>query len=282
VIFSRNRAGRHTTDAKGRHVRGRYPEPDALEDDEPEEAETPERREFGPYDVSEVPDDGVNRLDLGALRIPTIVGVDIQMHTGAGGAVQQVMLVHGESRLQLAACAAPRTEGLWDELRETLRTSMAQAGARQEDTVGDYGPELKARLRDGSSTVDIRHVGIDGPRWLVHAVFIGEAAVDPSKAAPLLDVLRGLVVDRGPDAMPVGEALPMRLPPQAAADIAAQMAQAGDGETPVTTAEPAAAPPAAQAPSTPSRPAATRPTRTSGRGTPARGGTAGRGASRQA
>jgi hypothetical protein len=282
VIFSRNRAGRHTTDAKGRHVRGRDPEPEDLEDDEPEEAGEPTRREFGPYDISEVSDDGVNRLDLGALRVPTIVGVDIQMNTTAGGAVQQVMLVHGDSRLQLAACAAPRTEGLWDELRETLRTSMAQAGARQEDTVGDYGPEIKARLRDGSSTVDIRHVGIDGPRWFVHAVFIGEAATDPSKAGPLLDVLRGLVVDRGTDAMPVGEPLPMRLPPQAAADIAAQMAEAGDGGTAATTAEQAAAQPAAEAPSTPSRAAATRPTRTSGRGSPARGGTAGRGAGRQA
>jgi hypothetical protein len=113
-------------------------------------------------------------------------------------------------------------------------------------------------------------------------VFIGEAATDPSKAGPLLDVLRGLVVDRGTDAMPVGEALPMRLPPQAAADIAAQMAEAGDGGTSATTAEQAAAQPAAEAPSTRSRPAATRPTRTSGRGTPARGGTAGRGAGQQA
>jgi Protein of unknown function (DUF3710) len=275
VIFSRNRAGRHTTDSKERNVRGRDPDPEELEEDEPVA-----RREFGPYDASEVPDgDAVNRLDLGALKIPTIVGVDIQMHTGADGVVQQVMLVHGESRLQLAACAAPRSEGIWDELRETLRTSMAQSGARQEDTVGDYGPEIKARLRDGSSTVDIRHVGIDGPRWFVHAVFIGEAAADPSKAGPLVDVLRGLVVDRGTDAMPVGESLPLRLPPQAAADIASQMARAGDADAPAASEQPAATPPAGEP--TPSRPATNRPTRTSGRGTPARG-TAGRGASRQA
>jgi hypothetical protein len=275
VIFSRNRAGRHTTDSKGRNVRARDPDPEELE-----EAEPVARREFGPYDVSEVPDDdAVNRLDLGALRIPTIVGVDIQMHTGADGVVQQVMLVHGESRLQLAACAAPRSEGIWDELRETLRTSMAQSGARQEDAVGDYGPEIKARLRDGSSTVDIRHVGIDGPRWFVHAVFIGEAAADPSKAGPLADVLRGLVVDRGTDAMPVGESLPLRLPPQTAADIASQLAQAGGADAPAASEQPAVTPAADE--STPSRPATNRPTRTSGRGTPARG-TAGRGASRQA
>jgi hypothetical protein len=275
VIFSRNRAGRHTSDSQGRNVRGRDPDPEELEEDEPVA-----RREFGPYDVAEVPqDDAVNRLDLGALKIPTIVGVDIQMRTGGDGVVQQVMLVHAESRLQLAACAAPRSEGIWDELRETLRTSMAQSGARQEDTVGDYGPEIKARLRDGSSTVDIRHVGIDGPRWFVHAVFIGEAAADPTKAGPLVDVLRGLVVDRGTDAMPVGESLPLRLPPQTAADIASQMAQAGEGDAPAASEQPAATP-SADAP-TPSRPATNRPTRTTGRGTPARG-TAGRGASRQA
>jgi hypothetical protein len=300
VIFSRNRgnAGRHKTDGKGRHVRGRTPDPeltdefdDDLELDEGDDTADagPAERGFGPYDVSEAPDDGQERLDLGALRIPAIGGVEIQMQAGADGVVQQVMLVHEESRLQLAACAAPRSEGIWDELRDTLRTSMAQAGARQEDASGDYGPELKATLRDGTSSVDIRHVGIDGPRWFVHAVFIGAAATDPSQAGPLGEALRGLIVDRGTDARPVGEPLPLRLPPQAAAHLAAQVAAndpaAGTGAAPEGAAgQPAASdqPAATDQPPAANRPATTRPTRTSGRGTPARGGSAGRGTGRPA
>jgi hypothetical protein len=39
-------------------------------------------------------------------------------------------------------------------------------------------------------------------------------------AGPLRDVLHGLVVDRGKDAMPVQEALPLRLPAEAAAQLA--------------------------------------------------------------
>lgn len=277
MIFSRNRgnAGRHGSEGKGRHARGRVPDHSASEDEfdaeVDEEPEAPARPDFGPYDLAEAPEDGQERLDLGALRIPAIAGVEIQLQAGPEGQIQQVMLVHEDSRLQLGVYAAPRSEGIWGELRDTLRTSMAQAGARQEDATGDYGPELKARLRDGSSTVDIRHVGIDGPRWFVHAVFIGAAAVDPTRAGPLLDVLRGLVVDRGTDARPVSEALPLRLPPQAAAQLAAQ-AQMESRPTGTTGAADAQKPAVAQ-------PATT--ARASGRGGAARRGTAGRGAGRQ-
>jgi hypothetical protein len=55
----------------------------------------------------------------------------------------------------------------------------------------------------------------------VHGVYIGNAAQDPTRAGPLRDVLHGLVVDRGKDAMPVQEALPLRLPAEAAAQLAA-------------------------------------------------------------
>lgn len=241
MIFSRNRgsADRHGSDGKGRRGRIVEPDDDLLDDDETDEAEdAAPRREFGPYDSTEAPDDGVERLDLGAMRIPAIPGVEFQLQAGPDGQIQNVLLVHEDSRLQLVACAAPRTDNIWDEFRETLRTSMAQAGARQEDATGDYGPELKARLRDGTSTVDIRHVGVDGPRWFVHAIFVGPAAVDPEKAGPLADALRGLIVDRGADARPVGEALPLRLPP----NITAVQPDAAQAPQTTTTTATGAAP----------------------------------------
>jgi hypothetical protein len=244
VIFSRKRgsSGRHGTgsgagaagsagwsgvaeDGKGgRHARRRggrqgelnEHEPVDLDDGDPADEPPP----FGPYDVDQAPDDGQERLDLGALRIPAVAGVKIHLQAGPQGQIQQVQLAHGGSRLQLTAFAAPRTEGIWDEIRATLRSSLTAGGARPQEVDGDYGVELRARVKDQSGAADVRHVGIDGPRWFVHGVYIGAAAVDPDRAGPLRDVLRGLVVDRGTEARPVSEVLPLQLPAEAAAQLA--------------------------------------------------------------
>jgi hypothetical protein len=176
--------------------------------------------EFGPYDASRAPEDGVGRLDLGALRIPTVEGVDIQLEAAPGGEIQRVQLAHGGSRLQLGAFAAPRTEGIWDEIRAELRTALVGSGAKLAEVDGEYGPELQARFDGGQGMVEVRHIGIDGPRWFVHGVYVGAAAVDPDQAGPLREALRGLVVDRGSEARPVKELLPLRLPAEAAAQLA--------------------------------------------------------------
>jgi hypothetical protein len=72
---------------------------------------------------------------------------------------------------------------------------------------------------------DLRFVGIDGPRWLVRAVYQGRAAVDPQAAAPLTACLQGVVVERGREAMPVREALPLRLPREVAEQVHVQQAE---------------------------------------------------------
>src|SRR5207244_2055032 len=77
---------------------------------------------------------------------------------------------------------------------------------------GDYGVELRARVRTPEGLTDLRFVGVDGPRWMVRAVYQGAAAVDTSAAGPLSACLRGVVVERGSEAMPVREPLPLRLP----------------------------------------------------------------------
>jgi hypothetical protein len=222
VIFSRRRGNTGAENARasggngGRS--GSEPEPRA------EDTEVPE---FGPYDLSQSPDDKQERLDLGALRIPAIAGVEIHLQAGPQGQIQQIQLAHGGSRLSLAAYAAPRTEGIWDDVRENIRSTLSGSGARLEATEGDYGPELRARVREGNNTTEMRHVGIDGPRWFVHAVYLGAAAYHPEQAGPLQDVLRGLVVDRGAEAKPVSEALTLRLPPEAAAQLEQQQAEDG-------------------------------------------------------
>jgi uncharacterized protein DUF3710 len=201
----------------------------------------------GPYDITQAPP-GVPRLDLGSLQIPSVPGVEVRVQANQQGTVQQVFLVHGESALQLGAYAAPRNESIWDEVREEIRKSLFADGVAAEEVPGEYGMELRARVRTQQGLKDLRFVGVSGPRWLVRAVYNGPAAIDPAQAAPLAECLRGVVVDRGTEAKPVKEPLPLRLTEQMAAQLPGAAAPA-EGEAqpspspPVNGNAPAAAPP---------------------------------------
>jgi hypothetical protein len=188
--------------------------PATQEISEPEEAVTPPER--GPYDITVAPA-GVQRLDLGSLQIPAVPGVEVRVQANPDGSVQQVLLVHGANALQIGVFAAPRSEGIWDEVRQEISRSVAADGGTTQETEGEYGVELRARVTGPEGPTDIRFVGIDGPRWMVRGAYYGPAATDPSAAGPLAECLAGLVVDRGREAKPVGEPLPLRLPRQVAA-----------------------------------------------------------------
>ncbi|MFE9691199.1 DUF3710 domain-containing protein [Micromonospora sp. NPDC005806] len=215
MIFSRKRAegARHARDERNAEV---------LDFDEAEEtAQAPSR---GPYDISEAPD--APRLDLGSLQIPAVPDVEVRVQADPQGVIQQVVLVNGQNALQLGVFAAPRSEGIWDEVREEIRQSLFNDGAAAEEVEGEYGTELRARVRTPDGMTDLRFVGIDGPRWMVRAVYQGEAANAPVAAGPLALCLDGLVVDRGHEAKPVREPLPLRLPREVAEQHAAQQGEA--------------------------------------------------------
>ncbi|GIH13786.1 hypothetical protein Raf01_19580 [Rugosimonospora africana] len=218
MIFSRGRGngGRHK---KGEDAgRGAHRSPAAQPSDDADELV--ERAAGGgsrpgPYDITEAPS-GVERLDLGSLQIPAVNGVEIRVQANPDGSIGQIVLVHESSALQLGVFAAPRSSGIWDEVREEIRTQLTSDGAKADEVGGEYGTELRARIRTPDGPADVRFIGVDGPRWMVRAVYQGPAAADPSAAGPLADCLRELVVDRGREAMPVREALPLRLPREAA------------------------------------------------------------------
>ncbi|MGW5669643.1 DUF3710 domain-containing protein [Micromonospora sp. NPDC003776] len=210
MIFSRKRAegARHARDERTTGVL-----------DSQEGEETPQEPARGPYDVSEAPD--APRLDLGSLQIPAVPEVEVRVQADPQGVIQQVVLVHGQNALQLGVFAAPRSEGIWDEVREEIRQSLFNDGAAAQEIEGEYGTELRARVRTPDGLTDLRFVGIDGPRWMVRGVYQGEAATDPVAAGPLAACLDGLVVDRGQEAKPVREPLPLRLPREVAEQQAA-------------------------------------------------------------
>ncbi len=204
---------------------GRHSEAPGRSQWQAEESAVPER---GPYDAHHAPDDDVERLDLGSLRIPAIEGVEVRVQADPDGTIQQVVLVHDESALQLGVFAAPKSEGIWREVREEILESMAADGVQASEADGEYGVELHARADTPQGPVALRFVGVDGPRWMVRAVFQGAAAVDPTHEGPLAECLHGVVVDRGTDARPVREPLPLRLPREMA-EHARQHAEAHEG-----------------------------------------------------
>lgn len=260
MVFSRKRgagSGRAPVTARVAEA-PQVPEDVSWQREAPPPLDVPE---FGPYDVEVAPDDDLARFDLGALKIPNVPGVSLQLEASPTGQIVRVQLEHEGSRLQLSAFAAPRSEGIWDDLRAELVTNLKAGGGKVVEVDGDYGKEIAARVPSGQAVVEMRHIGVDGPRWFVHGALIGPAAVDAAQAAPLRAVLRDLVVDRGTEARPVREALPLTLPAEAAAQLAEMAAAQGAPDA-------AAAPPTTDKGSAATtRPAATaRPGRDQSRG----------------
>ena len=150
----------------------------------------------GPWDLQELPEDqeDVPRIDLGALQVPAVDGMQLRMEQAPDGTITAVVLALGGSALELRAFAAPRTAGIWDELRGDIAKELSGNGARYEESYGEYGPELVAHLPmrgpDGTTTTGtIRFLGIDGPRWFLRGVLQGHAASSEQSAQPPREIL---------------------------------------------------------------------------------------------
>lgn len=176
----------------------------------------------GPYDVKDTPDDDHERVDLGALRLPVVKGIDIQAEADSEGRVSTVRLVRKGTQMQVGVFAAPRAEGIWDEIREEIAGSMSGGGGAAEEFEGDrFGVELRGELSGArGARTPVRFLGVDGPRWFVRAMIVGPGATDEEAAEPLLAVFADTVVVRGRDALPVREPVPLHLPKTDAADEA--------------------------------------------------------------
>ncbi|WP_051815966.1 DUF3710 domain-containing protein, partial [Glycomyces tenuis] len=144
----------------------------------------------GPFDAADAPEDELRRLDLGAIRLPIPKGVGFQAQTDAKGNISQVVLTTGSSALQLLVRAAPRSEGIWEEMREELTAQVTGQGGKVETVEGRWGEELIARVAGQKGTNTVRFVGVDGPRWFVQATFQGKRATDEDAAPELDEALR--------------------------------------------------------------------------------------------
>lgn len=198
--------------------------------DEPETSETLEEagaadvRAEGPYDSSEVDAadlEAEDRIDLGALVVTGRPGMELGLQVDEqSGVVQAVLLMLDDSALELRAFAAPKTTGIWNEVRQEIAAEAARMGGTATETDGPFGTELVlvVPVEDPEGQVfsqTSRVIGVDGPRWLLRGTVLGRAAVEPEAAEPMEATLRNVVVVRGNEPMAVRESLPLQLPPGA-------------------------------------------------------------------
>jgi Protein of unknown function (DUF3710) len=181
-------------------------------------------RPSGPWDSSEIdlhdPEQNVGRINLGGLLIKGSAQMQLQVQVEQGTQrVTSLLVVEGDAAVQLLAVAAPRTELMWPEVRAQIAEDAVRRGGSAEEIEGPFGTELRVRVPvqtpDGAQAIQpSRMIGVDGPRWLLRATFLGRAALDDAAFASLSQVVRDVVVVRGTGPMPPGDLIPLRLPQQ--------------------------------------------------------------------
>ena len=192
----------------------------------------PRPRPDGPWDVSELSKPGEGRVNLGGLYVPGVPGMELRVEV-AGDAIVAATVVLKDSAIQLQAFAAPKRQGIWDEVREEIAAGVTKQGGLVDEVEGPLGWELRAQvpvqLPDGKHGMQVvRFVGVDGPRWFLRGVISGQGAVRPETAGLLEQIFRDTVVVRGDGPMAPRDPITLKLPEDA--QMVAEGAQQESGQ----------------------------------------------------
>ncbi|MCU1545324.1 MAG: hypothetical protein JWP30_424 [Homoserinimonas sp.] len=190
-----------------------------------------DRSTAGPLDESEA--NAVRPyVDLGGVKILPREGLHLRLEIEEGSKrVVAVGLDYAGSTLQVQPFAAPRSTGLWHEIRQQISEQIAKQGGTTKLTAGAFGPELLAEIpsatagEPGSRRL-ARFIGVDGPRWFLRGVIAGEGVENPEAAAKIEELFRSVVVVRGTTPMPPRDLIPLHMP------------KTGAGSPPTATPEP--------------------------------------------
>ncbi len=202
----------------------------------------------GPYDIAEVDDvesiESGPRIDLGSMILTGVPGSELRLQIAED--TQQIvsaMLIietiveapagtkervqSYSSALELGAYAAPRSGGLWTELREEIAEGATEAGGSVSLAEGPFGVELRRLVPvttpDGEEGYQPSRMWVaEGPRWLLRGIVYGQAAIEEDLDSPVVaDVLfafRQVIIRRGDEAMAPGDLLPLTMPADLVSD----------------------------------------------------------------
>lgn len=194
---------------------------------EHEKSAPEDRATNGPFDESEA-NPVRPYVDLGGVKVLPREGLHLRLEVEEGSKrVVAIGLDYAKSTLQVQAFAAPRSTGLWAEIRTQISDQISRQGGTTTLRDGPFGPELLAQIPVAATEANAAHtrlarfVGVDGPRWFLRGVIAGQAAVEPDEAAQVEELFRSLVVVRGTQPMPPRDLIPLRMPSNDATDTTA-------------------------------------------------------------
>ena len=182
-------------------------------------SEIVKRAELGPLDVSEV-GSLENIIDFGAIKLPNVnrnLAIKVELEEDTRRLVALTLQTE-KSMLQISLFSAPKSSTVWQEVLELLTTSLESQNAQVTPVVGSFGRELMVAMQvpdgeGGSALQQIRFIGVDGPRWLLRGSITGEALSNLTEQAEVERIFRSIVVDRGAEALPPRELVPLTMPP---------------------------------------------------------------------
>lgn len=188
-------------------------------------------RSSGPWDRDETTADRSDTayIDLGGLVVKGRADLELRLQVDEQSqVVTSVMLAGRDSGLELRAFAAPRNEGIWDEVRHDIAAEATKRGGTATEQDGEFGTELMVAVPmqtpDGrQGTQASRIVGVEGPRWLLRGTFLGKAAASPDPEGVLESAFRDVIVVRGTGPMAPRDMIAMTMPTQPA-----EASEAGD------------------------------------------------------
>ena len=172
----------------------------------------PGPRNYGEVDTSE------GYIDMGAILFPAVQGMQLRTQVADDGTtVLQILVVLGNSGIQMSVAAAPRSGGVWEELREEIRKGFEEQNAKVADIRTRYGDELLVdmpmQMPDGrSATSRMRSLGREGDRWFARIDILGPAAANAEAGVDIEKVIDRIVVHRDDHPRTRLELLPVRLP----------------------------------------------------------------------
>ena len=193
-----------------------------------------DRATAGPFDESEA-NPVRPYVDLGGVKLLPRPELAVRLEVEEGNKrVVAVALDYAGSTLQLQPFAAPRSSGLWHEIRAQIVEQIGRQGGTTQETPGVFGPELRAEIPapNGQGTRIARFIGVDGPRWFLRGVVSGQAALPGEAATRVEELFRSIVVVRGTTPMPPRDLIPLHVP-------ASVQGATPTGATPVTPTGPA-------------------------------------------